>query len=378
MSRLRISGRGRDAGGVAVIVGILLASGVLLGMGALVVDVGQLYAERETLQSGADAAAMAYALDCAYGRTSECDNANGTVRPYANANATDKRNGVEYACRVDQSTDTCSGEAVTTGRLSDCIGTVPANANYVEVRTSTELPDGSTFLPPSFAQTFAGGYKGMKVQACARVGWGSPAGGLAITFCIAEWNAATSQGTNFAPAPPAIPDPSYEHVMVIHSGNGKPDPEPTDQCPPGPSGWDMPGDFGWTEPTNDTDCLTLIGADGWYGTGPGVPGKGGCEDVINELIDNRTPVSIPIFDDAKENGGNATYHVTGFAAFVITGYHIPSFSKSGDRASWLTDTSPCKGDDKCIYGYYTQALVDWNGSFGSTPGLGASVIKTIG
>ena len=40
---------------------------VLLGVGALVIDVGALYAERRQLQNGADAAALAVAADCAEG-----------------------------------------------------------------------------------------------------------------------------------------------------------------------------------------------------------------------------------------------------------------------------------------------------------------------
>src|ERR1043165_3858879 len=54
-----------ERGAVAVTVAILLGGGVLLGFAALVVDVGQLYAEREELQSGADAAALAVAKACA-------------------------------------------------------------------------------------------------------------------------------------------------------------------------------------------------------------------------------------------------------------------------------------------------------------------------
>ena len=47
-----------DRGAVGIIVAILLASGVLLGVAALSVDVGQLTAEREQLMSAADGAAQ--------------------------------------------------------------------------------------------------------------------------------------------------------------------------------------------------------------------------------------------------------------------------------------------------------------------------------
>jgi Flp pilus assembly protein TadG len=48
-----------DRGAIGVLVGMLLATGVLLGMAALTVDVGMLYQERAELQNGADAASIA-------------------------------------------------------------------------------------------------------------------------------------------------------------------------------------------------------------------------------------------------------------------------------------------------------------------------------
>ena len=50
-----------ERGAVGVLVAVLLAGGVLLGLGAMVIDVGQLYQERAQLQNGADAAAVAVA-----------------------------------------------------------------------------------------------------------------------------------------------------------------------------------------------------------------------------------------------------------------------------------------------------------------------------
>lgn len=50
----------RGAAGVTVAVMML----VLIGAGAMAVDVGQIYAERAQLQNGADAGAMAVALSC--------------------------------------------------------------------------------------------------------------------------------------------------------------------------------------------------------------------------------------------------------------------------------------------------------------------------
>ena len=80
---------------------------VLLGMGALVIDVGQLYAERRELQNGADAAALAVAQDCAGG---DCLDETTTADTYADDNAHDGEAGVDEVCG--------SGPGLTTVRHS--------------------------------------------------------------------------------------------------------------------------------------------------------------------------------------------------------------------------------------------------------------------
>ena len=78
---LRLLGRD-ERGGVAVLVAVLISGGVLLGIGALVIDVGQIYQNRAELQSGAEAGALAVARSCI---TSTC--APGAAGQYANSNA---------------------------------------------------------------------------------------------------------------------------------------------------------------------------------------------------------------------------------------------------------------------------------------------------
>ena len=54
-----------DEGATAILVVIVMV--VLLGMGAMVVDVGGLWSERRQLQNGADASSLAIAQMCAGG-----------------------------------------------------------------------------------------------------------------------------------------------------------------------------------------------------------------------------------------------------------------------------------------------------------------------
>ena len=82
---------GDDRGAVATVVAILLAGGVLLGFLSLVVDVGRIYVEREELQTGADAAALAVAKACATAATA-CRTDDGLLdlaQSYADVNSSD-------------------------------------------------------------------------------------------------------------------------------------------------------------------------------------------------------------------------------------------------------------------------------------------------
>ena len=64
--------RHHDRGAISALAAVLFGSGVLLGMAALVVDVGLLYTERAQLQNGADAAAVEVAQICATSAVADC------------------------------------------------------------------------------------------------------------------------------------------------------------------------------------------------------------------------------------------------------------------------------------------------------------------
>ena len=89
----------RDDGGrgaIGVLVAILIGAGVLFGMAALVIDVGQIYQNRAELQNGADAAALAVAKSCAQGTCTP-----SIASQYASANASRLTGGqanVSFAC----------------------------------------------------------------------------------------------------------------------------------------------------------------------------------------------------------------------------------------------------------------------------------------
>jgi hypothetical protein len=340
-------------------------------MAALAVDVGRLYAEREELQSGADAAALAVAKQCAKTPV-DCAVSvlDGTAGKYADDNAKDGASTVAVLCGRIEGSD-LPGCPDQPDNLTACIND-PPDGDYVEVRTSTEMADGSTLLPPVFAQALLGneGYDGTTVAACARATYGAPsrARSLALTVSYCEWEQYTSDGTAFAPPPPADPTP-YEKTIKLHTTTG------LASCPAGPSGWDRPGGFGWINP-KDENCEVVLDGNGTYtgDTGANAP-KDGCLLALQDAVLSGAPLFLPVYEAVCCSGTNATYRLKGFAAFVVTGYYWPS---TKDVSKVLNPTvNQCKGTDRCIFGYFTQALVPATGSIGG-PDLGARIVTLIG
>jgi Flp pilus assembly protein TadG len=364
----RLPGRAGDVerGAIGVLVAILIGTGVLIGMGALVVDVGQLYQNRAELQNGADAAALAVAKSCIQGT---CQPSIATQ--YANANASKLTGGtanVNLVCGSG-SLGTCPA---STGKITDCPAAPSNGTNYVDVHTSTELPNGSHLLPPVFARTLAGNrsYRGSTVYACAQAEWGAPQASatIGVTISACSWDTATNSGNTLAPPPPYPPNPnsSVDQVLQLHgtsktTGNG---------CPTEPAGADAPGNFGWT--ADSGNCTVTIG-NNTYGGNTGNNVSGDCKTALSNAWSSKSAVFLPIYVSISGTGNNATYTLKGFAAFVITGYHMPGFSQQ----DWLTGKLPCTGSTFCMSGFFTDKLVPAVPSLGG-PNLGAYVVKLTG
>ena len=366
-----------DRGVVAVFVAFVMLG--LLCLGAIVVDFGQLYAERRQLQNGADAAALSVVLDC--GRSVGCaPTIMDDARQKASQNANDGAASVASP----------SGPAVcgAGGGLSPCtpvsglgdwdcrpITSSALSANYVQVRTLTRTNGGATLLPPSFARMLPGmgAYAGSAVRACARASWGGPSSlttGISVAISSCEWDQATSNGSVFAPAPPYPPNPpvSYERVLKLHTT--------VSSTAPGCSGTDRPGAFGWLNDDNG-DCSANVNmSSNTVGTDPGANISHVCQTEFTKAMSAPYPVMyIPVYNTAVASGNNTTYTIRGFAAFVVTGTRLPSFN----NPSWLYPSNParCTGSEKCIYGFFTQGLVPTAGIIGG-PSMGVTVVQMSG
>lgn len=353
-ARVGIDGRG-DRGAVAMIVALLLGSGVLLGMAALVVDVGNIYVERTQLQSGADAGAVKVAQVCATDPSCAAT-VTAVARRYANANSADNRSAVSVVCGRGGGLAACPAPA---SGLADCVGAAPGTGDYVEVHTSTLEPDGSTVLPPAFAQAVVSGYRGTTFTACSRAAWGPPlAGRLALTMSACDWNRYTRNGAGF-------PDPPVEQLVFPH------DEPAAGTCRPPGQPADIPGGFGTLTDPRD-DCRVAVAVNQAYNGDHGHV-SAPCRAVLADARTSGRPLLIPIFGPVGGTGAAPRYTIAGFATFMVTGWNLP-----GSRArSTLTGRSSCDSSTTCILGYFTRATVPGGGPTGG-PDLGAYTVGLVG
>jgi Flp pilus assembly protein TadG len=362
MQRIR-----RDDGAVAVIVAILLV--VLLGFGTLVLDVGQIYAERRQLQNGADAAVLALALDCPTAAGCSTDTSTtGLAGVKANQNANDGAATIMGICGNAPTLAPCSPPA-DIGPW-DCRPVPPAlaSANYVQVRTNTRASGGGNLVPPFLARVLVPGYTGSTVAACARASWGAPTGltsQLPITISLCEFQAYTSAG--FAPPPPYPANYAGEKTLYFHNQTTEAPP-----CPAGPSGADLPGGFGWLDTTEN--CVATTDTTNWVDDSTGAPAPVECSNA--ELLAMRGQIiDVPIFDNTNGlTGATGEYHIVGYAAFYLTGYVFPGSTEK----SLLTGNFPCGPPDHCISGVFTKDLSPTAGTIGTGPSMGVTVIQMSG
>lgn len=350
-----------DRGAFGVLVGMLLGTGVLLGMAALTIDVGTLYQERAELQNGADAGSIAVAKTCVIDPT--C--APGSAVPYANLNSKDGVSAVSLVCGQSP-TGGLPGCPASTGTMVDCPSAPPAGTSYVDVHTATQTTGGSSLLPPVFARALAGnaGYQGSTVLACARAMWGpavQSSKSLAMTLSLCAWEQATGG------SPPTFGVDT--RIFVRDAPNA-----PT--C----AGLSAPGEFGWLNDVGGCSADVDLTQNGYAaGSDPGKNISDACQDALMSYVANGTPIFIPIFDTTTGSGSGASYHLVGLAAFILTGYANMNPLKDDIPAPFTGDSCPNgKTTPSCIYGHFTQALVPMTTTIGGGTYFGATAIKLAG
>ncbi|MGQ1796396.1 pilus assembly protein TadG-related protein [Kocuria oceani] len=302
---------------------------VLLGFAALAIDVGMLYQERAELQSGADAAALAIAQDCAVGRA-DCSTPTDTAQALAEANATD-----DAAAVIKASVDMV--------------------AQSVDVNLATGDESGVGSLSLAFAWVL--GNESATVGASSGAQWGAVQKGpaqLSIAFAQCEVDAKFDDG-----------------LVVI----GMQDNKNSAACPSGTTG--SAGGFGWyklAKNDNDPACgadvsvSVVVAAD----TGANLPSV--CDEILARIksgaLDNI--LLFPVYQNVSDTGANAEYTITAWVAFEVLGWKFTS----NEEYNYPTCTDSSVSCNKGIYGRFVEyvTLDDYELSM-QPPSNGLAVVK---
>ncbi|WP_324642604.1 pilus assembly protein TadG-related protein [Pseudarthrobacter sp. LT1] len=307
----------REEGVAGVMVVLMLV--VLIGAGALAVDVGQIYAERAQLQNGADAAALAVAQSCSKGTCQTAVSGPTSIaRPLADSNSKD---GASKVTKIDTS--------------------VPGK---VTVTTSTEDgTSGAGFLSKMFASALVSAGPAT-VGATATATWGGPSSGpaslpLAFAPCQFDFSGAT--------------------VAMFNKGTGK-------NCAgdASASGKVIAGGFEWINTISGT-CSAVVLPPNPANSDPTMPyvksdnGANMPSDCNGNKGDNMADyvgsvVLIPVFSGAAGNGAGGIYYIEGFAAFYLDGFVFPGHC----AGTYNLVASKCGGSDSGIQGHFVKWVAD--------------------
>lgn len=325
----------RQDGATIVMIAISLVA--LLGMVGLVIDLAAMYEERRELSRGADAAVLAVAADCGTD-AQPCDvaTATATSESYADANADDGASAID-----------------------DLV--LDLDEQSIWVRTKSFDPaDGTDQLKLFFMRVF--GFEGTTVKAEAKAVWGYPTGAGALPLIISD-----CEYFRYVD-PDDGPNESLLVTIFFHDGNTAEDCNAR-------AGQDTDGDgilsggFGWVG--TGGDCIATVLSGNWVGEDPGASPSTGCgPDDLRALIFNRT-VLVPYFDDTDGLGANGLYHIAGVGAFHVTGYNF-----GGQFKEPSASLAPCGGDERCISGYFTTAVID-EGDLGGE-NRGVVIVRLVG
>lgn len=292
-----------DRGSVAITVALSLT--MLMGMAALAIDVGALLVEQRAVQTGADAAAIAIAKQCA-----------------------------EHA--VDPSNPPCT--------------TAPASTYLGENSTSSVTP--TTALTTSYGgkvgRVAVIGAVDSQPLFARMLGMSAPVGVSAAA--TARWGPLTAIDDAFplAACDGALPGPDSGQVTLVV--------DPAATGPPGLcDGADDANPFGWIPPDPASDCTAKItlAPSTYLAIGPAdtPPTTSNCENQIADLLDaiasstglpeDRTRV-LPIYDAAAGDSGSQPS--VSLIAFEFDGVRID------DQEAHRGATEACPDGTHCIRG----------------------------
>ena len=295
-----------ERGVIAPLTALLMV--VLMGFGALAVDVGAMYSERAQLQNGADSAALAIAQACEkVASTAPCAaDQKAQAAPFANGNA------------LDGSSNVVSATVATTG-----------TTGTVDVTTETPAGAGGEHFSLYLARVL--GINSVEIRASAQARWFFPTKGRTILPLV------------FSPC--EFVDDGQPHKILIQGGG-------QDCNGLNPSNQAYQGGFAWLLPNGTEPCEVNAEIGVWSNGSTGAAVPNGCMALFETSSLAGTTVALPVYSTTNGlQGSNAKYMISKWAGFKILAWNLTGQAKYDPAGVF-------QGSQKGIYGTFVGYAAD--------------------
>lgn len=318
-----------------------LMATIFLGIGAIVVDYSLLLSERQQLQNGADAGALAVAAGCA---VSSCGSPSTIAAQYASLNASD---GVSASSLCGNGTGLTACSSTPSG-ITGAIG-------YAKVSASTLNTDGTDrvnfILGPFLNAIRSNG----PLIASSTTAWGVSSSATATSFalsaCYFKSSWVGADGTLSFPASIV----SISNLQVTCNGN-------------------TTRGFEFLLPKSAGTCLNDLVATGPTLTVQATTGaSAACRQTIIDAYNADSSILLPLFTQKDNN----TLTINGFAAFQPCGVWITGLTKPYNKCPNPQLCPTTQTNTQRICGWFRPATVK-GGDIGSTTDYGVRTIKVVG
>ena len=361
-------------GGYSILFAVIFGTGLLVIIFTIVLDGGNIAAERRTLQNVAEASAIALAKECSTNSTS-CISST-YPEELAVANSADQLTSITEVCvkGLNRQGQACQ---LPNAAILDCNVLPQGTSNYVRIRTQTLGSDGAQ-LTPLFGRS--GNYQ---LKGCAQAIWGN-AGSASVyapfALSICDW-ARYGSGPNVVfEFEPNLGVATCTYTFTDLQGQSF--------TRTGISGWaavdllssSIPSSNQASElcpdPLTDTPATLRIG-DSLNGITRDTSSSNYCGD---SNLTSKIQVWVgkefylPLVSSIKLSGQATVHNVEAFTGFKFNGYSI-----KGTRGGVTPSGNWCPNNKNCIYGEFTNTLSpnsDVNIQPGS-PNIGVQAIKLI-
>lgn len=364
----------REVGAFSVLFSLILGVGLIILIGTLVLDGGDIAVERRVLQNVAESSAIALAKECA--TNSQSCISSTTPETLAQLNSPDSLTTITEVCIKGFTRLLQPCQLPSTSRL-DCAPTPPGTNNFVRIRTETRSRDGNEIAP------LFGGSEAHQLKGCAQAMWGNAASAevfAPFAFSVCEWAKFTTgqrvivefetndgvatcdytfqdlQGQTFTKT-----GISGWATVNLQSTSIAPLSRASEKCP---------------DPASDTAAKLRIG-DVLSPITKSTSSSDFCDDsnLANKIgVWIGTEVYLPLVATTKTQGQSTEHTIEAFSGFKFYGYSI-----RGDRGGTSPSGDWCANNKNCIYGEFTATLSP--GSDVSiqpgNPNVGLQAIKLI-